>query len=476
MRMTRAFMIIRVSLVIALAMVLFGSGAEATPMYAARSARTCDNCHVGPNEWVDPAVALRKCNMSCQSCHVDPAGGGIRNASGRFFGESTLPMIATSPRPTSDWDRNVPFFGRRDRATSYNDSLPQGPTSYEDAALRFAALEQAIRDGWTRGSHSEPERYGLLQGRYDGLNADPVVRVGADVRLAMLSPLYFPMQVDVPVVVHPVHHLTVLVNTGARGRPSGYSDSFQRDNSFYFREAFVMLHEAPYQAYIKAGRFVPSFGLRLDDHTSQIRRSFELDGGLPESRVSGVEIGAMPNYPFVNLAWFRMASRGRVPDSWNIADVDDGWGTAINAGWRDLSWSLGGSAMLRRRSVAEGGDTSTYGVYGVLNPWRNRSNLPLTYQFEYDRGSLQRSSGAQTDQVAFYHELNYVPYNGIIALLAHDWSDPDTQIIDDEAHRLQVGLQVTPISSVTIDGRFRILRPASGKTDSDLFIQMHLYR
>ena len=39
-----------------------------------------------------------------------------------------------------------------------------------------------------------------------------------------------------------------------------------------------------------------------------------------------------------------------------------------------------------------------------------------------------------------------------------------------------VGLQVTPISSVTIDARFRVLKPASGKTDSDVFVQMHLYR
>jgi len=41
---------------------------------------------------------------------------------------------------------------------------------------------------------------------------------------------------------------------------------------------------------------------------------------------------------------------------------------------------------------------------------------------------------------------------------------------------MQVGLQVTPISSVTIDARFRVLKPASGKTDSDVFVQMHLYR
>ena len=456
-----------------------GSAVRATPMYAARSARTCDNCHVTPKDWVNPSVAQRKCNMSCQSCHVDPAGGGVRNTSGRFFSQSTLAMIATSPRPTDDWDRNAPRVGRRDHATTYNDNLPSGPHTFEQAVEQSVGLEQAVGDGWARGKPlGAPSKYGLLQGRYERLNADPALRVGTDVRFAALlsGSLFFPMQIDVPVVVHPHHHLTFLVNTGARGRSSGYSATFNEDHSFYFREAFAMLHEAPFQAYLKAGRFVPSFGLRLDDHTSRIRRSFELDGALAESRVTGVEVGAMPNYPFINASWFRMAGRDRVPDSWDITDVDDGWGTAVNAGWRDLSWSLGGSAMFRRRRITEGGDTSTYGLYGVINPWRHSRNLPMTYQVEYDFGSLQRVSGRKTQQAAFYQEVNWVAYNGVTLLLAHDWSDPDDEIIDDEDHRLQLGLQISPIAGVTVDGRFRVLLPAAGQAaDSDIFLQVHLY-
>ena len=89
-----------------------------------------------------------------------------------------------------------------------------------------------------------------MQGRYERLNADPVVRVGADVRFAALlsGNLVFPMQVDLPVGLHPTHHLTILVNTGARGRPSGFSETYNEDHSLYLREAFAMVHEAPYQA------------------------------------------------------------------------------------------------------------------------------------------------------------------------------------------------------------------------------------
>lgn len=120
---------------------------------------------------------------------------------------------------------------------------------------------------------------------------------------------------------------------------------------------------------------------------------------------------------------------------------------------------------------------STYGVYGVLNPWRGKRGLPVTYQIEYDFGRFQRTSGRETNQAAFYQEINWVLYNGLNLLLAHDWSDPDDEIVDDEEHRLQLGGQLSPISGVTVDGRFRILLPATGKrADSDIFIQLHLWQ
>ncbi|MFP6642406.1 MAG: hypothetical protein VCF24_02410 [Candidatus Latescibacterota bacterium] len=60
----------------------------------------------------------------------------------------------------------------------------------------------------------------------------------------------------------------------------------------------------------------------------------------------------------------------------------------------------------------------------MLNPWNGNRNLPITYQVELDFGSLQRSNGRETRQAAFYQEINWAAYNGIILLLAHDWSDP----------------------------------------------------
>ena len=470
----------RLALSVAITAVVAGVGfcftvAVSTPMYTGRSGRTCDNCHLTPNEWVNPPLADRKCTLSCQACHVDPAGGGMRNASGRFYGRSTLPMIATSPRPTADWDRNFPGVGRRDRATTYSNDLPLGPNTFEESL----AYKDSISDRLAWGtSYGGPTPYSFFQGRYGTINADPVFQIGLDVRLAALFSgglLAFPMQLDVPMRLHPVRHLTLFVNTGVRGRSSGYSDTFDDSHTPYFREAFVLASELPYQAYVKGGRFVPAYGLRLDDHTSRIRREFELDAALPESRVTGVEVGAAPNYPFLNLSWFKMASRTRTPDAWNIFDVDEGWGTALNLGYRSEGWALGGSALLRRRPIDEGGDTSTYGVYGVFNPWYYARNVPLTYQAEFDYGSWQRLSGMTANHAVFYQELNWLAFNGLNLLAAYDWADPDREVKDDEFYRISGGFQITPIPGATIDTRVRALVPAAGGAGADLFIQFHVW-
>jgi len=61
-----------VVVLLALAAAAVGSVALALPQYAAQAGRTCDSCHILP-DWDTPAFANRKRNMSCQTCHVDPA-------------------------------------------------------------------------------------------------------------------------------------------------------------------------------------------------------------------------------------------------------------------------------------------------------------------------------------------------------------------------------------------------------------------
>lgn len=447
----------------------------ATPLYSASEGRTCDNCHLRPNEWKNPKLASRKCTMSCQACHVDPAGGGMRNAAGRFFGSATLPMIASNPRPTQDWDKWVGgWFYRRDKATTFNDSLPEGPPDFE-AAQAFTANDR-LSLGHPLGG---PSRHALFQGREASLNADPMLNLSWDLRSALLitqGARYFPMQADVAAALHPVEHVTLLLNVGARGRAAGISQTFNDPRTPYLREGMLILHEAPGNAYLKAGRFVPAFGLRLEDHTTMTRRTFEQDGSMPETRVTGVEVGANPNYPYLSASWFRSTSRTRVPAAFDIFDTDAANGMAVDLGVREMGWSAGGSVLVHRRDPVDGGDATGYAMYGSLNPWFYDHGFPLTYQAEYDRGRFQRLSGLETGRAAFYQQFDWRAGNGIDLLFEQDWADPDTEVKDDHAFRVGFGVQVTPIPGITVDMRARALFPATGQSGADLFTQVHFWR
>ncbi len=472
MQLTRGF---AVAALFASFAALVGGAALALPQYSARAGRTCDNCHILP-DWDTPTFAHRKRNVSCQTCHVDPAGGGMRTAAGRYYGRATLAMIATSPRPSDDWDRNPPLVGRRDKATPYDDYMPVGPASLAEAT----AYRDSLHDTWAWGMPKGETPDSPFPGRFAKLNPDPVLRIGGDFRFATLvseeTALMFPMQFDLGAAFHPIHHATLLMNVGARGRASGYSDTIDDSHSPYFRELFAMTNEWPYQAYAKAGRFVPSYGLRLDDHTNRIRREFELDGSLPESRVLGVELGAVASYPFVQASYFKMKSKYETPDQWDIFDVDNGWGTALNLGWREFGWSAGASALVRRRPLDEGGDTESFALYGSFNPWSYWQRIPLTLQGEIDIGTFQRSSGNDADQLVWYGELGWLIWNGVNMIVAYDWTDPDRDVVDDHSGRIQFGGQVIVYPGVTLDGRIRHLTVATDEGGgTDLFLQMHLW-
>ena len=447
-----------------------GAPAEATPLYMARSGRACDNCHTDPTGWRNPALSKRKCNLSCMTCHVNPTGGGLRTVSGRFYGQATLPMFLASHRPDKDQRRHLfpKIMDNKDRRNRIGDPAFGRPLG-GSAPLAFD------------------------QGRYAGLKADPLVLAGVDFRMATWfaggGVLVFPMQLDTHLALHPYRHLTAYVGAGVLAKAQGFGTTFDlgcedasatncfgraRKTPFMVKDAFLMVHQLPFMSYLRVGRFLPPFGTMFDDHTIATRRDVELDHGLLHSRVTGVELGTAPNYPYFHLAVFRPNRSDRFIDDPLSLSPDElpplmgvsGWGLATSFGWRDLGFQAGMSGMVRSRELLDGGVTQTLAINWGFNPWYYADWLPLTYLAEVVVGRRQRQgSGATTAQLAMVHELAYLPFNGITLRLRYDYSDRDLELRDDHFNRFALQADLVFLPGVQLSAIWRV--QLSGGADAE---------
>jgi len=456
--------------------------AEALPMYAQRSGRTCGNCHVSPtleseDGWDNPALAKRKCTLSCVSCHVNPTGGGLRNVSGRYYGQSTLSVFHTQDRSYSDLGHELladdllwtfqqahgrpPVEGEHEGRTI--------PTDYDEA---HAGIGAGQTGRWTAtgkpiGGQGEMS---FWDGRYADLNADPILQVGGDLRGAYWSgtDAVFPMQTDLHTSVQPVEHVTAMATVAGRGRSSGALATLEDPRPPVFaRNAFVMVHELPMMSWLKAGIFLPGFGTYIDDHTSYTRSLFEMDVSKSEDTVQGVELGMAPNYPYGQLSLFR-----NIPMS---ADQVGGWGAAVNGGWRDLGWSLTGHAMMKERGGQGRGDLLGYGMGWGFNPWYYNQKIPLTFMGEVSLG--HRTVGDHTTHFgAVYTEGWWTIQNGISLRGKWDVGVLDLERPGSMQNRYSLGLEISPLPGLTLSGFGRALTAAGGApVSTDVLLQSHVW-
>jgi predicted CXXCH cytochrome family protein len=440
------------------------SEARALPLYSARAGRMCDNCHTDPTGWKNPELVRRKCNLSCLGCHVNPTGGGLRTVSGRFYGQTTLPMFLASHRPAEDQTRHLmKFMASKERRNRVGE-LAFGKPPLKPSSMAFD------------------------ESRYANLRADPLITLGFDARIAAWfaegAATVFPMQSDLHVALHPLPYLTAYATAGVIGKSQGYPETFgigcrpndpqadcvsrARKTFFMVKDAFVMTHQFPLMSYARIGRFLPPFGTMHEDHTLPTRRDFELDHGSLHSRVFGAEIGMAPNYPYFHLAFFRPNRLDRFPDSPEASDAESspdelpsftgvrGWGLATSFGWRDLGYSVGFSGMLKRRGLSDGGNTSSLAINWSVNPAYFREWLPLTYLGEFVIGGrLRLTSGRQTSHLAQMHELDYLAFNGINFRFRYSYSDYDMEVEGDDHHRFELGADLTILPGVALSAFVR---------------------
>ncbi len=247
---------------------------------------------------------------------------------------------------------------------------------------------------------------------------------------------------------------------------------------------FVIVHILPNSSYIKAGSFVPDYGVLLDDHTAytsggdlgylfttNTRQGLIFD---PRYNVTGVEVG----YNISDFGLFT-ASVG-APVSLNFQS-DPAYTASIHFSpviANKVALMFGGSftnfsGPLIYTQVPSEHKVNMYG--GFLGFGVDDFTLIGEYDIAQDYILTGTKSSAQM------LEASYVLTKGLEAVLRYDRFNPDISVNNEDVSRLVVGFSFYPFSFIELIPEYRFQfahqqpnQPPLPKQDSAL-LQFHFY-
>ena len=230
-------------------------------------------------------------------------------------------------------------------------------------------------------------------------------------------------------------------------------------------EAFGLAHVLPFDGYVKAGRFVPAYGWKFDDHTLFVRDS---EGFAPPANSdAGVEVGLSPN-PFEVQVALLNGSRGATLDNDRRLAMSGNASARFNVG--PVAGLLGLAGYVQPGVDV---DLSTGGVFGYLSGW----NVTWVGQTDWVRRHAPESS--PNTGIASSQELTVLLKRGVEFKSTYDFFDPDRHIRSGAKDRWGVGFDVMPRSFLVLEALYRHTRVHSGPAldtggyDEGLF-QLHL--
>ena len=285
----------------------------------------------------------------------------------------------------------------------------------------------------------------------------PNVTIGADFRELYVGSTqrannldFFLMQGDLYLVFQLDPKTTLYFNRGM-------SNSYE-----LFGTAYVL----PLTGYLKAGRFVPSYGWKFDDHTMYVRS--ELDLAPPLSSDVGIEIGLQPGPLDVQISMVN-GSRG------STLDTDNSLAQSLNAIFRHELAGIGvgiGVTGYHQRGPRAILDVS--GGYGYLT-WHG-----LSWLAEADFARTSPRPGPRTTALVTSHELSYAVRQGLELFGTYDFYDPDRCVMSGAKSRWGGGVRVMPTPYLALDASYRkantVAGPAiSGGDFDETVLQLHLF-
>ncbi len=241
---------------------------------------------------------------------------------------------------------------------------------------------------------------------------------------------------------------------------------------------FAIAHILPNYSYIKAGTFVPDYGVLIDDHTAYTRGgdlgylfTTNTRQGLifdPRYNVTGVELG----YNISDYGSFTMSAGSPVSLNFNSDPaytaslkfnpvVENTVALMFGSSFTTFKGPLIYTQIPSEHKVVMYGGFAGFGV----------GNFTLIGEYDIAKDYILTGTNSSAQMV----EASYVLMKGLETVARYDRFDPNTSVSGDEVSRLVLGFNFYPYSFIEIipEYRFQFENP-SVKNDSAL-LQFHFY-
>lgn len=347
----------------------------------------------------------------CQSCHVNPTGGGMRNTWGVKYGKSELYMK---------------IFEKANKTTDINTQITKGISIGGD--MRMVFINNQTGDG-------NPPFNSFFQMQGDlYVNA----QMNKYVNVVIAPSLFIPKTNDeIPLPIK--------------------------------SEIYGMVSNLPAGLYFKIGRFIPNFGVKIPEHRAY-NRSYN-DLYTPYASDAGIEVGISPSYFTLTLGLSNGLSMDKDRKRNNSYDFDAQKQITVTGDFRWASknekyaFGLGGSFV---------SNPFKYDATNNINALRQMGagflsiglfkRVAIIGELAYNRLDLRDSINTRSDHRTIFGEIDILILKGLEVKFQYENYDPALGIKNStrEIQRYSFGLVFYPLNGLEIESVYRHVRRGLG--------------
>lgn len=347
----------------------------------------------------------------CQSCHVNPTGGGMRNLYGVKYSKDNL---------------YLKFWEKANKTTEIDPQITKGISMGADMRMIFIDNQQG---------EGNPNFNTFFQMQGDlYVNA----QMNKYISLMVAPGLYIP-------------------NTyGSNPLPTKY-------------EIYGMVSNLPAGLYVKAGRFIPNFGIKIPEHRAYNRIFNDLY--TPYASDAGIEVGIAPSFFTLTAGLSNGSSLNKDNQRNNSFDFDNQKQVTVSGDFRWASkktkyaFGIGGSFL---------SNPFKYDAANNINALRQMAagflsiglfeRVAILGEVAYNRLNLRDSAKTKSDFRTIFAEIDIRISKGLELRVQYENYDNALGLKNNvtERQRYSFGAVFYPLTGLEVESVFRIVRNGKG--------------